>query len=138
MRREISILWLPHTHSHIYSHAHSHIHTHTHALHTHTHTHALHTQGPEIIENLDEMKGHTVREWVSMAAPRAEIKNRFKNFLQTYVSDQGVNVYKEKIKQMCEGMYVALWHVTFPQNSNMVIQLVTRLHSVHEIAVPIS
>ena len=50
------------------------------------------------------MKGHTVREWVSMAAPRAEIKNRFKNFLQTYVSDQGVNVYKEKIKQMCEGI----------------------------------
>ena len=104
MRKEISILWLPHTHSHIYTRAHSHIHAHTHALHTHTHTHALHTQGPEIIENLDEMKGHTVREWVSMAAPRAEIKNRFKNFLQTYVSDQGVNVYKEKIKQMCEGI----------------------------------
>jgi len=49
------------------------------------------------------MKGHTVREWVSMAAPRAEIKNRFKNFLRTYVNDQGVNVYKEKIRQMCEG-----------------------------------
>ena len=67
---------------------------------THAHTH----QGPEIIENLEEMKGHTVREWVSMAAPRAEIKNRFKNFLRTYVNDQGVNVYKEKIRQMCEGM----------------------------------
>ena len=79
---------------------------HMHYTHMHTYTHALHTctQGPEIIENLDEMKGHTVREWVSMAAPRAEIKNRFKNCLQTYVSDQGVNVYKEKIKQMCEGM----------------------------------
>ena len=58
-----------------------------------------------MIENLEDMKGHTVREWVSMAAPRAEIKNRFKNFLRTYVNETGVNVYKEKIRQMCEGMY---------------------------------
>ena len=86
------------------AHTHMHTHAHIHTCTTHTCTHALNTQGPEIVENLDEMKGHTVREWVSMAAPRAEIKNRFKNFLQTYVSDQGVNVYKEKIKQMCEGM----------------------------------
>ena len=91
---------MTHTHAHTCTHMHPCTHAHTHALHTH----ALNAQGPEIIENLDEMKGHTVREWVSMAAPRAEIKNRFKNFLQTYVSDQGVNVYKEKIKQMCEGM----------------------------------
>ena len=87
---------------------------------------------------MDEMKGHTVREWVSMAAPRAEIKNRFKNFLQTYVSDQGVNVYKEKIKQMCEGICLSNTFLTFPHNSNTVVQLVTRLHSVHEVAVPIS
>ena len=92
-----------HTCTHMH-YTHVPIHTCTHTCTTHTCTHALNAQGPEIIENLDEMKGHTVREWVSMAAPRAEIKNRFKNFLQTYVSDQGVNVYKEKIKQMCEGM----------------------------------
>ena len=61
-------------------------------------------QGPEIIENLEDMKGHTVREWVSMGAPRAEIKTRFKNFLRTYVNEMGVNVYKEKIRQMCEGV----------------------------------
>ena len=48
------------------------------------------------------MKGHTVREWVSMVAPRAEIKNRFKNFLQTYV---------EKIRQMCEGTPRGLIHM---------------------------
>lgn len=58
-----------------------------------------------MIENLEDIKDHTVREWVSMAAPRAEIKNRFKNFLRTYVSDTGVNVYKEKIRQMCEGVF---------------------------------
>ena len=58
-----------------------------------------------MIENLEEMKGHSVREWVSMAAPRAEIKTRFKNFLGTHVNENGVNVYREKIRQMCEGRY---------------------------------
>ena len=59
------------------------------------------------------MKGHTVREWVSMQAPRLEIKNRFKQFLRTFVDDQGHSVYREKIKQMCEGNghfpYVLYW-----------------------------
>lgn len=44
-----------------------------------------------------------MREWVSMAAPRAEIKSRFKSFLRSYVDENGVNVYKERIRQMCEG-----------------------------------
>lgn len=47
-------------------------------------------------------RGHSVREWVSMAVPRAEIKARFKRFLQTHV-ELGVNIYREKIRQMCEG-----------------------------------
>ena len=49
------------------------------------------------------MKGHSVREWVSMQAPRLEIKNRFKQFLRSFVDDQGKSVYREKISQMCEG-----------------------------------
>ena len=57
----------------------------------------------ESIENLEDMKGHTVREWVSMASPRLEIYNRFKNFLRTFVDDKGHNLYREKIQQMCEG-----------------------------------
>lgn len=57
--------------------------------------------GPEMIENLEDMKGHNIREWVSMAAPRAEIKSRFKNFLGTHVNESGANVYREKIRQMC-------------------------------------
>ncbi len=69
----------------------------------HTFNPVLLLQGPEEIESLENIKGHTVREWVSMAAPRAEIKTRFKNFLRTYVDDNGVNVYKERIRQMCEG-----------------------------------
>lgn len=55
------------------------------------------------------MKGHTVREWVSMAAPRAEIKSRFKSFLRSYVDENGVNVYKERIRQMCEGWWCSMW-----------------------------
>ncbi|CAH1782811.1 unnamed protein product [Owenia fusiformis] len=57
----------------------------------------------ESIENLEDMKGHTVREWVSMAAPRMEIFNRFKNFLRTFVDDKGHNLFREKIRTMVEG-----------------------------------
>jgi len=56
----------------------------------------------ESIENLEDMKGHTVREWVSLAAPRLEIKNRFKQFLKTFCDERGDNVYRTKIKHMCE------------------------------------
>lgn len=57
----------------------------------------------ESIENLEDMKGHSVREWVSMAAPRLEIYHRFKNFLKTHVDDRGHNVFKERISDMCKG-----------------------------------
>ena len=57
----------------------------------------------ESIENLEDMKGHSVREWVCMLAPRTEIFNRFKNFLRTFVDMNGHNIYKEKIRQMVEG-----------------------------------
>ena len=76
----------------------------TYYAHIRSYDHLTTPQGPEMIENLEDMKGHSVREWVSMAAPRTEIKSRFKNFLRTYVSERGINVYKEKIRQMCEGM----------------------------------
>ena len=56
----------------------------------------------ESIENLEDMKGHTVREWVAMLGPRTEIFNRFKNFLRTFVDAKGHNLYKEKIRQMVE------------------------------------
>lgn len=59
----------------------------------------------ESIENLEDMKGHTVREWVAMLGPKTEIKHRFKNFLRTYVDQKGHNVYREKIRQMVECEY---------------------------------
>ncbi|KAB7498486.1 DNA replication licensing factor mcm2 [Armadillidium nasatum] len=57
----------------------------------------------ESIENLEDLKGHTVREWVSMLGPKTEIYNRFKNFLRTCVNEKGNNIYKDKIRKMCEG-----------------------------------
>ena len=71
--------------------------------------HCIIFKGPEVIENLEDMKGHTVKEWVSLSAPRAEIKNRFKNFLRTYVNENGINVYKDKIRQMCEGTVLCVY-----------------------------
>ena len=57
----------------------------------------------ESIENLEDTKGHTVKDWVVMQAPRLEIYNRFKHFLRTMVDSNGNNIFKEKIKQMVEG-----------------------------------
>lgn len=54
----------------------------------------------ESIENLEDTRGRTVREHVSMAGPRTEIYNRFKNFLRTYVDARGHNLYRERIRQV--------------------------------------
>lgn len=56
----------------------------------------------ESIENLEDTKGYSIKEWVSMIGPRTEIANRFKNFLRTYVNSKGQYVYKERIRRMCE------------------------------------
>lgn len=56
----------------------------------------------ESIENLEDMKGHSIKEWVTQLGPKTEIFNRFKNFLRTHIDDKGHNTYKEKIRAMCE------------------------------------
>jgi DNA replication licensing factor MCM2 len=38
-----------------------------------------------------------------MSAPRLEIYHRFRNFLRTHVDENGHNVFKEKISDMCKG-----------------------------------
>ena len=58
----------------------------------------------ESIDNLEDTKGHSVRDWVLLLAPNREIFNRFKNFLRTFVDAKGHNLYKEKIRQMVECM----------------------------------
>ncbi|EFX76824.1 putative MCM2, Minichromosome maintenance complex component 2 [Daphnia pulex] len=59
-------------------------------------------QAIESIENLEDMQGYSVSEWVSLLAPRMEILNRFKNFLRTYTDSKGNAIFKEKIRHMCE------------------------------------
>lgn len=56
----------------------------------------------ESIENLEDTKGHSTKEWVSMLGPRTEIANRFKSFLRTFIDDKGTYTYRDKIRRMCE------------------------------------
>ncbi|CAG0912555.1 unnamed protein product [Notodromas monacha] len=56
----------------------------------------------ESIENLEDTRGYSFPVWLRMPAPRMECYNRFKNFLKTYVNKKGQNVYKDRIKRMCE------------------------------------
>ncbi len=58
------------------------------------------TEALESIENLEDMHGMTVNEWVQQPATRQEIKNRFKAFLRTFLDESDVNVYAERIVQM--------------------------------------
>lgn len=60
----------------------------------------------ESIENLEDTKGYTIREWVTMLVPRTEIANRFKNFLRTYVNQKGLYEYKERMRRMVENNQV--------------------------------
>ena len=56
----------------------------------------------ESIENLEDTRGMTVREWVVQMAPKREIYNRFKNFLRTSTDEKGRNVFRDKIRSMSE------------------------------------
>lgn len=56
----------------------------------------------ESIENLEDTKGYSSREWVSMLGPRTEISNRFKSFLRTFQDANGQYTYRDAIRRMCE------------------------------------
>ena len=50
--------------------------------------------GVESIENLEDTRGRSVREHVSLVGPKTEIFNRFKDFLRSYVDERGHSLYK--------------------------------------------
>ena len=56
-----------------------------------------------MIENFEDMKRNTVREWVSMLAPKTETYNRFKNFLYTFIEAKGHRLYNEIRKMKVKG-----------------------------------
>lgn len=60
------------------------------------------TEMIESIENLEDTKGYSTKEWVSMLGPRTEIANRFKSFLRTFVDENGQYTYRDAIRRMCE------------------------------------
>eukprot|EP00049_Salpingoeca_infusionum_P008284 m.134972 g.134972 ORF g.134972 m.134972 type:complete len:898 (-) comp13970_c0_seq1:215-2908(-) len=55
-----------------------------------------------IIENLENFKGNTLREWISMEPTRREIFRRFKIFLRTTKDERGQLIYSQRIRDMCE------------------------------------
>lgn len=54
------------------------------------------------VDNLEDMKGHSLREWVTLTNTRNAIKNQFRHFLQTYLDNEGQPVYAMRIRAMCE------------------------------------
>ena len=58
--------------------------------------------GIESIENLEDTRGMSVREWVVQMGPKREIFNRFKNFLKTCTDEKGRNIFRDKINSMAE------------------------------------
>ena len=56
--------------------------------------------GVESIENLEDTRGRSVREHVSLVGPKTEIFNRFKDFLRSYVDERGHSLYKVRF---CRG-----------------------------------
>lgn len=56
----------------------------------------------ETIDNIEDTRGMTAKEWLSQRATRNEIRNRFKNLLRTYVDESGRSVFKEKLRNMTE------------------------------------
>lgn len=54
------------------------------------------------VDNLENTRGLSVREWVMQIGPKREIYIRFKNFLRSHVDEKGRNTFREKIKQMSE------------------------------------
>lgn len=56
----------------------------------------------ETIDNIEDTRGMTNKEWLSQRATKNEIRNRFKNLLKTYLDESGRNVFKEKLRTMTE------------------------------------
>lgn len=77
----------------------------------------------ESIENLQDTRGHTIKEWVSMLGPRTEIMNRFRYFLTHFKNAKGTLVYKERIRRMCEN-----------NESSFLVDFPDMAQSLHELA----
>jgi len=55
-----------------------------------------------IIENLEDRKGHTLRDWIVQEPVEREIFKRFKSFLKAFIDSSGNTIHLERITEMCE------------------------------------
>lgn len=56
----------------------------------------------ETIDNIEDTRGLSIKDWLSQRPTKNEIINRFKNLLKTYVDESGRSVFKEKLRTMTE------------------------------------
>lgn len=56
-------------------------------------------------EALADVKAASLKEWVTMPGPMGAIKRAFKEFLTTFLDEEGQSVYGRKIKRLGEGRH---------------------------------
>lgn len=54
------------------------------------------------LEQLSDIKANSIKEWIETDAVRRTIMREFRNFLMTYIDDQGTSVYGQRIKALGE------------------------------------
>lgn len=68
------------------------------------------------LQDLGDIKAPTINEWVAIPAVRRSIVTHFKNFLMTFVDEQGQSVYGQRIRALGEGSslgFVCFLFLTF-------------------------
>lgn len=60
------------------------------------------------LEQLGDVKTDSIASWVATENVRRTISREFRNFLVTYVDEQGVSVYGQRIKTLGEGEHALL------------------------------
>jgi DNA replication licensing factor MCM2 len=53
------------------------------------------------VEILEEIKG-PINEYVAMDGPRKALMKEFRHFISSYVNENGISIYGERIRAMCE------------------------------------
>lgn len=87
----------------------------------------------ETIDNLEDTRGMSFREWLSQRATRNEIRNRFKSLIKTYVDENGRSVFKEKLRTMTELNYQSFeleYHILAQEQPALALFLVETPHEV--------
>jgi len=82
-------------------------------------------EGEELVDiDLTDLKGKSMRDWISIESVRRTVGRQFERFLQSYLDDKGDSVYAARIKAMCqmngESLLVNFEHL---QSANQMLAL---------------